>query len=169
MDQETHPGSAALAAYALHVHNKNAARERRISAAAHRKEAKTQKLQVDAFALRKTAKELTSASWQHATAAKAAHTEMLEHAARALKQLTTRVPPEYQGWGCTKTHIYTGLLKTLETQVARTNPALPVLAEALQLLLTHREWDEKTLTRLSGARTKAWPTPGTGWPEKAPS
>ena len=159
MDQETHPGSAALAAYALHVHNKNAAREKRISAAAHRKEAKTQKLQVDAFALRKTAKELTAASRQHAASAKATREEMLEHAARALKQLTTRMPAEYQGWGCTKTHIYAGLLKTLEAQVARVSPALPVIAEALQLLLTHRDWTEKTLTRLSGARTKSWPVP----------
>lgn len=169
MDQESHPGSAALTAYFQHVHDKNAAREKGLSAAAHRKQAKAEKLQVDAFALRKKAKELTAASRLHAASAKVTREEMLEHAARALKQLTTRMPPEYQSWGCTKTHIYTGLLKTLETQVARTNPALPVLAEALQLLLTHREWDEKTLTRLSGARKKTWPVPDAGWPENAPS
>lgn len=159
MDQETHPGSAALAAYALHVQEKNMAREQKLSAAAHRRQAKTEKLQVDAYGLRKRAKELTAASWQHATKAKAAREEMLEHAAKALKQLTSRMPPEFQGWGCTKTHIYAALLKTLESQVARVSPALAVIAEALQLLLTHRDWTEKTLTRLSGARSKSWPVP----------
>lgn len=159
MDQETHPGSAALTAYALHVHAKNLAAESRASAAALRRQAKTEKLQVDAYGLRKKAKELTAASRQQAAGAKAARKEMLEHAAKALKQLTTRMPPEYQGWGQTKTHIYAGLLKTLEAQMARVSPALAVIAEALQLLLTHREWTEKTLTRLSGARSKSWPVP----------
>ncbi|WP_152643464.1 hypothetical protein [Paracidovorax citrulli] len=159
MDQETHPGSAALAAYAQHAHAKNMAREQKMSAAALRKQAKTEKLQVDAFALRKKAKDLTAKSRQHAASANATRKEMLEHAAQALEQLTTRMPPEYQAWGSTKTHIYAALLKTLESQVARVNPALAVIAEALQLLLTHRDWTEKTLTRLSGARAKSWPVP----------
>ncbi|WP_019700420.1 hypothetical protein [Paracidovorax oryzae] len=159
MTNETHPGAAAVEAFGRYVRAKNLAAEARLSAAALRKQAKTEPLQVDAYGLRKRAKELTAVSAVHAAEAKSCREAVLTHAGKALEQLTVRMPPEYQGWGCTKTHLYAGLLKTLESQVARVSPALPVIAEALQLLLTHRDWTEKTLTRLSGARTKAWPVP----------
>ncbi|MDA8522014.1 hypothetical protein [Acidovorax sp. NCPPB 4044] len=43
--------------------------------------------------------------------------------------------------------------------MGRVSPNLGVISEALQLLLSHRDWTEATLSRLSGARTKAWPMP----------
>ncbi|MDR6216215.1 hypothetical protein [Paracidovorax wautersii] len=157
MNTETHPGESAVTCFGCHVRQKNLSREKRHAAAQHRKQAKLEKLQVDAYALRQKAKTLTTESRICAASAKAARDEMLEHAEAALKQLTARMPPEYQGWGATKTHIFAQLLQVLAAQVNRVSPSLPVIAEALQLLLTHHTWDDRTLMRLGGARTAAWP------------
>lgn len=158
MTTEPHPGDAAVKCFGCHVRQKNLSREKRLAAAQHRKQARLEKLQVDAYALRQQAKQLTVASKECAAEAQAARDEMLEHAAQALKQLTARMPPEYQGWGATKTHIFAQLLQVLAAQVARVSPSLPVIAEALQLLLTHHTWDDRTLMRLGGPRNARWPT-----------
>jgi len=157
MATESNPGTLAVQCFSRHVQQKSLAREKRYAAAEHRKQAKQEKLQVDAYSLRQKAKALTAEAWECAASAKAARQEMLQHAAQALKQLTARMPPEYQGWGATKTHIFAQLLQALAAQVARVSPALPVVAEALQLLLTHQSWDDRTMMRLGGPRRAGWP------------
>lgn len=160
MTNDTHPGAAALSLFREYTNERTQAQQKRAEAAGLRRAAKGAELKVDAFALRQQAKPLSDQSREHYSTARQLQTAMVEKAKEAQRLLTARMPSEWTSWGVVKTRAYANLLSILTTQVGLGHPKPPLIAGALNHLLTHTEWDEQALQALGTVKPDAKRLPG---------
>ena len=160
MINHPHPGTAALDLFRQYVSERTQAQQKRAEAASLRRAAKGEKLKADAFALRQRAKLLSDQSREHYSTARQLQTAMVEKAEEAQRLLTARMPSEWTSWGVVKTRAYANLLSLLTTQVGLGHPKPPLIAGALNHLLTHTEWDEQVLQALGTVKPDAKRLPG---------
>ncbi len=155
MTEAIHPGHVAVNLHHQYAKYRGLQLEKRGDAAELRERAKAAPLKVDAVQLRKQAKPLSEEAANAGAAAGKALQQFLQKAQEAQQALTARMPPEWQTWGVTKTRAYTNALQILTVQLTRVHPKPEVVANAIQHLLGHSTWRERTLQILIAASPTA--------------
>lgn len=156
MSEAIHPGHTAVNLHRQYATYRGLQLEKRATAADLRKRAKAAPLKVDAFQMRKQAKPLSEEAANAGANAGRALKDFLQKAQEAQQVLTARMPPpEWQAWDVTKTRAYTNALQILTVQLTRRHPKPDVVASAIQHLLSHSAWQERTLQILIAASPTA--------------
>ena len=147
-----HPGDLAAVKCASYVRQRNESKEQRLRAALLRQEARTEPLKVDAYAKRLEAKKCSARAVELRIGAASVKEELIALFADASKELVSRLPPEYAGWGVIKTRAYMKLLTLLSAQSKRGSPNLVLTTEALVLMRDHQSWTSDTFARLAAIK-----------------